>query len=363
MGRRRTTKKHLPKGVFSVTNRHGQEYFYFQLGRGTKHASPRVMLGKDITDPEFWRKLRDAKGAPEKRAGTWSALIAAWRENNLERLRPASRRLFNYCLNRVDEAAGDRLVAAMTKRDIYQMLDGMSATPHAANSMLAVLRAVLEWSVPRGYRDDNPAVGIKPLPVDESGHEPWPADGYAFVIANAPTHLQRMAYVGRATGQRASDLVKMRPADLAADGITLRIGKLRDRKHFVPLTGEQMAEIKSWGVRDLDFFITTPVTGRRCTAHYLNQLWNGWRASPEAAPIRDLKMTIHGLRASKIEDLRRAGTEDGAIADEVGISETMVRRYLRFADKSASARASRDRRERKAAEFANPVVHLQTRDK
>ena len=231
-------------------------------------------------------------------AGTWSALTAAWRANNTNRLRPASVKLFNYCLNRVDQAAGDQLVAAMTK-DIYQMLDGMSATPHAANSMLSVLRAVLEWGVQRGYRDDNPAVGIKPLPVDEGGHEPWSAEGYAFVIAHAPTHLQRMAYLGRSTGQRASDLVRMRPTDLAPDGITLRIGKLRERKHFVPLTTEQMAAIKSWDVRDLDFFITTPVTGKRCTAHYLNQLWNEWRGSPEAAPVRDLKLTIQACARAR----------------------------------------------------------------
>ena len=34
----------------------------------------------------------------------------------------------------------------------------------------------------------------------------------------------------------------------------------------------------------------------------------------------------------------------------------MVSRYLRFADKTASARASRDRRERKMAEFENSAV-------
>jgi predicted transcriptional regulator len=60
------------------------------------------------------------------------------------------------------------------------------------------------------------------------------------------------------------------------------------------------------------------------------------------------------LDTSKIEDLR-------AIADEVGISEAMVRRYLRPANKAASARASRDRREQKSTEFANPVINLQTR--
>jgi hypothetical protein len=40
----------------------------------------------------------------------------------------------------------------------------------------------------------------------------------------------------------------------------------------------------------------------------------------------------------------------------------MVRRYLRFANKAASARASRDRREQKQPEFANTVVNLQTRN-
>jgi integrase len=341
-------------------NRHGKQYFYHQPKRGTKQAGLRTSLGSDPHDPEFWQRLRDAKNEPTRSEGTFSALIAGWKEQNWRRLRPASRKSFNHFLNRLDSEAGDRLVANLTRRDIYLMLDGMSGTPNSANYMLAVLRVLLEWGVHRGYRDDNPAIGVKRLKVEDRGHEPWPDDGYNFVIAHAPIHLQRMAFLGRATGQRISDLVKMRPADLALDGITLRIGKLRDKKHFVPLTAKQMAEINSWGVLDLDFFITTPA-GRRCSADYMNILWNAWRDAPEAEPLRDLKMTIHGLRATKINDLRCAGTPDGAIADEIGMSSKMVARYLRFADKAASARASRDRREQKRGEIVNPVVDLKTR--
>jgi predicted transcriptional regulator len=40
--------------------------------------------------------------------------------------------------------------------------------------------------------------------------------------------------------------------------------------------------------------------------------------------------------------LRRDGAADGGIADELGMSPKMVARYLRFDDKVASARASRD---------------------
>ena len=109
-------------------------------------------------------------------------------------------------------------------------------------------------------------------------------------------------------------------------------------------------------MRDLDFFITTPA-GRRCSATYMNTLWNNWRDSPDAEPLRDLKIRW----CATVNDLRGAGTEDGAIADEIGMSSKMVARYLRFADKAASARASRDRREQRRIEFVNPVVDLKTR--
>ena len=109
MGRRRTKNKQFPKGVFPIINRHGQEYWYYQNARGTAHAGPRIQLGKDPTDPEFWRKLRDAEGAPTTRAGTWSALIADWRAQNLARLRPTTQKEFGHYLNRLEAAAGDRL--------------------------------------------------------------------------------------------------------------------------------------------------------------------------------------------------------------------------------------------------------------
>ena len=359
VGRRRSADVTLPRDVHRVVSR-GKEYFYFHPGRGTKHSGKRVPLGKDTNDPEFWRKLRDAKGMSTTVAGTFSALIAEYRKQHFARLRPSSRRVFNHFLMRIDAEAGKRLVTALARRDIYQMLDGMSATPHSANIMVSVLRTLLEFGVKRGYRDDNPAIRIERIKVEDSGHEPWPEDGYSFVMANAPVYLKRLAFLGRATGQRVSDLVKMRAADLAHDGIFLRITKLRDKPHLVPLTEEQMREIKSWGVHDLDYFITTPF-GRRCSANYLNALWNNWRASDAATPIRDLKMTIHGLRPTKIEDLRRDGASDGAISDELHMSVKMVSRYLRFANKIAAARASRDRREQKRDEFVKRVPTLYNR--
>jgi integrase len=198
-------------------------------------------------------------------------------------------------------------------------------------------------------------VGIERVKVDDDGNIPWTEAGYQFVMKHAPVHLYRMAFLGRACGQRVSDLVKMRPVNLTEDGINLRIGKLRDKPHMVPLTKAQMAEIRSWGVGDLNFFITTPARGKRCSERYLNELWNEWRATPEAAPIRDLDMTIHGLRATAINDRHLDGATELGIAAELGMSVAMVSRYLRFANKVEAGRVSRDRREQARTEIARFV--------
>jgi len=54
------------------------------------------------------------------------------------------------------------------------------------------------------------------------------------------------------------------------------------------------------------------------------------------------------------QTLERLAGERGGQADQ------MVSRYLRFADKFAAARASRDRREQKQAEFVNTAADLLT---
>jgi site-specific recombinase XerD len=289
----------LPPDVQRVVKPSGRVYYYYAPGRGTAAAGKRIPLGSDTGDPEFWRLLREAK-SPASRDGTLSKLIAEYRAHKslltCDQSQSASIRI---SLDRLEASGGDRPVSDMTRRDIYGLLDQMSGTPVAANLMLTVLRTLLEFGVPRGYRDDNPAIGVKKLKTEDSGHSPWTEQGYAYVMRHAPTNLLRMAFLGRATGQRISDLVKMRPADLAADGINVRIGKLRDKPHFVPLTAAQMSEIKSWGVRDLEFFISG--SGRRYTTNAINKAWNKWR---EASPISDQTMTVHGLRTTKIADLR-----------------------------------------------------------
>jgi hypothetical protein len=349
MARPKSVSLNLPRDVHCVTKPNGRRYYYYQIKRGTAGQGSRVALGSDTRDPEFWRRLKDAQGAdptlPRKPTGTWSELIIAYRgSQEFGWLKPRTQKDYNSYLDKLASEAGDRIVRELTRADIYQMRDGMAKTPVAANHMISVLRTLLEWSIPRGFRTDNPAMGIKKLKSDEGGAEPWPEDAFAFVMQHAPDDLRRMAFLGRASGQRREDLVALRGANLTSDGIKLNISKLRGKAHFVPLTQAQIGEVAKWSVKDLDYFLKSP-TGKPYTGDGLNSRWNRWRDSAEAKPIATAKMTIHGLRATAVCDRREAGTEDGAIADELGMSVQMVSRYARFADKARSARASRDRRE------------------
>lgn len=334
---------HLPPGV-QIVRKGVKTYYYWAPGKGTANAGRRIALGSDPYHPDFWAALRRAQDMPDVDAGTFAALIAEYKASpEWARLRTSTQDNYAIHLTRIIQAAGARQVRDLLRRDVYALRDSMMETPASANKMISVLRMLVEWSIPRGYREDNPVI-VKNLEMDVKGAAPWSDEVYAYVLNNAPQDICRLAILGRATGQRRKDLIQMSPAHLERDGIHVRISKLRDKAHFVPLTAEQMREIRSWGVEGLDVFVKTP-KGERHTPISFRNRWDQWRKSQEF--LKGQKITIHGLRATAVCDRRLAGAPDGSIADELGMSVAMVSRYAKLADKTAAARASRDRREGK----------------
>ena len=58
-------------------------------------------------------------------------------------------------------------------------------------------------------------------------------------------------------GQRRSDLVLFGRKHRRADGLQIKIGKLRDKDHFIPLRAAELAEIDSWSCSDPAPWITS----------------------------------------------------------------------------------------------------------
>jgi hypothetical protein len=60
----------------------------------------------------------------------------------------------------------------------------------------------------------------------------------------------------------------------------------------------------------------------------------------ELAPLKEAGLVLHGLRATAVVRLRRAGATTGQIAGMVGMSEVMVNRYCRFSVQRENALAA-----------------------
>ena len=340
----------LPEGV-QVVRKPGRTYYYWAPGRNTARAQKRISLGTDPTAPTFWAKIHDLQGSAPKE-GTWNALIRQYRASpDWDHLRPRSRADYANYLDRIADAAGDRLVAEMTKGDLYRWRARLKDTPATANHLISIIRSLLEFAVENDYRSDNPAVGMKRLKLDVDSTKPWPEEGWRYVMEHAPQDIRRMAILGRATGQRISDLVRMRPADRHLDGLSLRISKLRDREHFIPLTQAELAEIDGWRVGKMDLYFKT-ARGEPYTQSKMNGRWNRWRGQQRT--LRGFEMKVHGLRATAVCDRRLAGMAHQEISNELCMSLQRVMTYSKYIDQEALARAGRDRRER------SEVVHLKT---
>jgi len=77
--------------------------------------------------------------------------------------------------------------------------------------------------------------------------------------------------------------------------------------------------------------------------HYLNELQTLRRVSGtsrEGVVSEAFNgVTLHGLRSTRVIELRRAGLTTTQIQDQVGMSLAMIERYCRFADRKASGKA------------------------
>lgn len=344
-GRPKTIGANLPKGVH-VVRRGNKTYYYFQPGRSGDSAAKRIALGSDPASTTFWQKIRQASGGCAERNDTFASLIVAYRASpEWRRLRPDTIKNYEKYFRGLLRVFSEEPVVNIARRDIIEMRDAMSATIAMANNALSALHTLLEWAVMRDWRSDNPAHGIPKLKKEEdTGHIPWPEDIYAYVMSRAPVMVKRMAFLGRATGQRVSDLVRMCPAMLAADGIHTRISKLRDKRHFVPLLTHQIRELRSWIDPDAppDKPFLKSQRGRPLSVSRLDQIWHEWIR--ENLFMQNKKITIHGLKVTAVCD-RFGKITEGAIAKELGMSVEMVNRYTRFIDAEKAARESRDERE------------------
>jgi integrase len=222
---------------------------------------------------------------------------------------------------------------------VQAFIDGMSDRPGKQAAALAALRQVERWAIVRDLLCQPITTGVE-FTRSHDGHKPWTDEQVRLAETQARPELARVVTLAANTGQRGSDLVKMRWTDLEVyNGLTgINVTQVKTGKQiWVPITEELAAPLAGWERRP-GFILLRP-TGIPWTRKALTWAWIVERDSnPALAPLRGL--VLHGLRATACVRLLRAGANTRQIADMVGMSEEIVGRYCRFSVQRENASAA-----------------------
>lgn len=322
----------LPKAVHKVISR-GREYFYFQPGRGTDAAGPRIRLPNDPHSPEFWVAIRQAQGVTGAvRTDTVNALIdsyLAWEGFAL--LAPGTQYRYRRMLDIARQAWGELASDGLRPMHVQAVIDGFAGKPGKANEFLGTMRALSAWARKRDKISQTLTEGLRGYKVT-GGHKPWTPEQIA-AIDNLTGMVRRGVMLYLYTGQRGSDIVRLGPTHIDEGGFALAQRKT-GREVWCPIVPELAAEMSTWEKAPGPFI-------RQHNGKPYNRKLFWLHFTQAAAHVPALAgVTLHGLRCTAVVRLRRQGMSTSQIQDITGMSLQMIERYCRFADKKANGKAA-----------------------
>lgn len=239
-----------------------------------------------------------------------------------------------------NEILGKVKVTVIRPALVQGFLDGLADTPGAQMNARTALKAVERYALVRDLLPYPITTGCEVVGGGD-GHRPWSEAQVEVATRHARPDIARVIMLQSNTGQRGSDLIKMRWNDLeVVDGrqginVTQRKTGLQ---LWVPFTQVLATAMTSWE-RAPGAILRTMDGQPWLSRGQLTKAWERERDSnPELVPCRGL--VLHGLRAAACVRLRRLGATEAQISDMVGLSIPMVTRYCRFSVQRDNAMAA-----------------------
>jgi len=345
VGRPRKASVKLPPHVHVVKAR-GKLYYYYQRCRATENEGPRCALpGEPFTragtpNREWWKlyELQSGEEAPKKRAGSFEALIEAYQESpEWKALSARTQRDYAHYLEIIRATWGELLVAGVEPRHVLALRDKRSDTPAAANYLIRALSAMLSWSVPRGYRSDNPCKHVRKLKGGD-GYEPWSWEH----ILHFRKHVSKpelwwAAALALYSGQRQSDGIAMLWSDVS-DGMMSVVQEKTGKKLLIPMHRDLRCVLPEIPRRAIT--ILSNSRGKPWTGDGFRTSWGKELDRDVMAPIRKAGLVFHGLRKSAVVFLLEAGCTDAEVSAITGQSRAMVEHYARQVNQKKLAAAA-----------------------
>jgi integrase len=332
------TKIRLPY-IKAYKDRHGRRRYYFRCP-----GCPTVTLPGEPGSPEFltaYNAAREAAprelGVSRNKAGSFGALIALYyKSGGYKDLAEITKKTYRNDLERFRAKHGEMSVKAMERKHVSAMLDAIVAQGKDPKSLRRILGILLTLAHERGWRQDNPMVGMRRPRKASDGFRAWDDEDIAkFEEAHQAGSRERLALALLLyTGQRRQDVVGMGRQHVKSDTILVATSKSGGRtKLAIPIHPRLKAEIDAAAADQLTF-LQTQYGAPFSAAGFGN--WFSETARDAGLPARS---AAHGLRKASLRRLAEAGCTPHqimAISGHKNLSEVTL--YTKAVDQERLAR-------------------------
>lgn len=231
------------------------------------------------------------------------------------------------------EAAAARLKEYLAEFEPRQVLPRhvaklklhMADTPNMSNRVISFLRMVFAYALEQQVVDSNPCIGIK-RHAEKKRDRYITDDEFSAICASASDYMRSIFEMCYLTGQRISDVLSIRLADISPAGIAFEQQKTGAKLVVAmsPDLEDLLGRIKALPrrVRGLTLFCARS-GGKPVSYETVKQAFRSacMKANIEGA-------TIHDLRAKSLTDTDRQGNDAQKLGGHT--DPKMTKRYLRL---------------------------------
>jgi integrase len=321
--------------VHQYRDRHGKLRYYFRR-RGCPQVPLLALPGSSEFMDEYRAALDEAPrpNSPGEPTGTVGRLVIDFfRSTEFSNLKPSSRKTYKSVLDKLRQVHGHRLVCDLQAPKARKIIEEIGVDrPAMANLTRAVFRRLMEYAIELGLRYDNP---FNKVPKYRLGtHHTWTDDEISTFEKRWPVGTrERLAFALLLfTGQRGSDVVKMRRSDIKNGMIRVlqqKTARDQDDHLLIPIHPALERAMRTSNV--IGLYLLGDEKGRRpITRQSLTRLI---RLAVKAAAL-PRHCVAHGLRKAALRRLAEFGSttkEISAVSGHRTLAE--IERYTRRSPK------------------------------
>jgi Phage integrase family len=333
-----------PLHVHVVTAK-GREYAWHQRGRGTGAAGPRTrlpwppyLIGGE-PNPEFWEAYGKFEDAPNDgpRPWTFAALAAAYLVSpEFESKSTASKPDYRRYLKKIVEVWGGLRVDGLTAAHVLAWRDLKRNKAASTNYLLRVLSLVMGWSIPRGYRKDNPCQHV-PFLQGGDGWAAWAWEQICHFQQHAVPQMMWAMTLALYTGQRQSDVLKMKWTDINGGVMQVVQNKSGKKRLTVWVPIHKNLKLVLDAMPKSSIYLVTNLDERQWTPDGFRSMWaNQMECLGLESGMCD-GLQYHGLRKSAVCFMLEAGCTTAEVSSITGQSLQMVEHYARMMNRDKLA--------------------------